>query len=68
MSKRTLRAEELARDVEGFASNDDNLLAVEQLLGHDAGQATEKVSLAIDNNLESENELSAMCVLLRWLR
>lgn len=47
--KRTLRAEELAGDVQGLASYDDDLLAVEQLLGDSGGQATEKVPLAVDD-------------------
>lgn len=49
-----LRAEELSRNVEGFTSDNYNLLAIEQLLGDGTGQATEKMSLAIDNNLEIE--------------
>ena len=48
---RTLGAEELARDVQGLAADDDDLLAVEELLGDDAGQAAEQVALAIDDNL-----------------
>jgi hypothetical protein len=47
--ERTLRAEELAGDVQGLASHDDDLLAVEQLLGDRGGQATEKVALAVDD-------------------
>ena len=47
--RRTLRAEELARDVQGLASHDDDLLAVEQLLSDRGGQATEKVALAVDD-------------------
>lgn len=46
-----LGAEELAGDVEGFTSDDDNLLAVEKLLGDNAGQATEEVSLAVNDDL-----------------
>lgn len=49
--QRTLRAEELAGDVEGFTSHDDDLLAVEQLLSNSAGQATKKVSLAVNDDL-----------------
>ena len=49
--ERTLRAEELAGDVEGLTSHDDDLLAVEQLLGDSAGQATKEVSLAVDDDL-----------------
>lgn len=46
--RRTLRAEELAGDVQGLASHNDDLLAVEQLLGDRGGQATEKVP-AVDD-------------------
>lgn len=49
MGRRTLRAEKLARDVEGLAAHNDNLLAVEQLLGDGAGEATEQVPLAVDD-------------------
>lgn len=35
--ERTLRTEELSGDVQGLASHNDNLLAVEELLGHSAG-------------------------------
>ena len=51
---RTLRAEELAGDVEGLAADNDNLLAIEELLGDDAGQTAEQVALAIDDDLETE--------------
>jgi hypothetical protein len=56
---RTLRAEELAGDVEGLAADDDDLLAVEELLGDDAGQAAKQVALAIDHDLC--RDLSASC-------
>jgi hypothetical protein len=46
---RTLGAEELSRDVQGLAADNDNLLSVEQLLGDGAGKATEKVPLAVDD-------------------
>lgn len=46
---RTLCAEELAGDVQGLTSHDDDLLAVEQLLGDSAGKATEQVPLAVDD-------------------
>lgn len=49
--KRTLSAEELAGDVEGLAADDDNLLAIEELLGDSRGQTTEEVALAVDYNL-----------------
>ena len=48
---RTLRAEKFAGDVEVLAANDDNLLAAEELLGDDAGQAAKQVALAIDHDL-----------------
>jgi len=47
--ERTLRAEELAGDVQGLASHNDDLLAVEQLLSDRGGQATEKVPLSVDD-------------------
>lgn len=45
-----LRSEELARDVEGLAADDDDLLATEQLLGDDGCKTTQKVALAIDDD------------------
>jgi hypothetical protein len=50
-----LRAEELAGDVEGLTSHDDDLLTVEQLLGDSAGQTTEEVSFAVDDDLIPNN-------------
>ena len=47
---RTLCAEELARDVEGLGADDDDLLAVQKLLGHDGRQATEEVALSVNND------------------
>lgn len=49
--KRTLGAEELSRDVEGLAADDNNLLAFKKLLGDSAGQTTEQVSLAVNDDL-----------------
>lgn len=51
MDKHTLSAEELSRDVEGLAADNNDLLAVQELLGDSAGQATEQVSLAVDDDL-----------------
>lgn len=51
MFGRTLSAEELSRDVEGLAADDNDLLAVQELLGDSAGQATEQVSLAVNDDL-----------------
>jgi hypothetical protein len=52
--ERTLRAEELARDVEGLAADNHDLLAVEELLGNNAGKTAKQVALAIDNDLVEE--------------
>jgi hypothetical protein len=49
--ERTLRTEELAGDVEGLTSHNDDLLAVKQLLSDSAGQATKEMSLAVDDDL-----------------
>lgn len=54
MIVRTLGAEELAGDVKGFTSHDDNLLTFEELLGHSAGKAAEEVALAINHNLDKQ--------------
>jgi len=51
VGRRTLSAEELAGDVELLAADDDDLLAVQQLLGDSGRQTAEKVALAIDDNL-----------------
>jgi len=45
-----LSAEELARDVEGFAADDNDLLTVEELLGDNAGKTTKEVALAVNDN------------------
>jgi hypothetical protein len=57
----TLSAEELARDVQGLAADDDNLLAAKELLGDNAGQAAKQVALAIDHNLYERVQRSAIC-------
>lgn len=56
--ERTLRTEELAGDVEGLTSHDDDLLAIEQLLGNSAGQATKEVSLAVNDDLSNPSALA----------
>ena len=58
--QRTLRAEELAGDVESLASHDNDLLAVEELLGDCAGEATEQVTLAVNDNLQK----ASVCVFI----
>ena len=45
-----LVAEEAARDVDLLAPDDDDLLAVQNLLGHDRGQPSEEMSLAINDD------------------
>ena len=52
---RTLGPEELSRDVDLFATDDDNLLAVEDLLGHGRGQTTKEMALAVNDNLLTSN-------------
>ena len=52
---RTFGAEELPRDVECLAADDDDLLAAEELLGNNAGETAQKVSLAVDDNLSASN-------------
>lgn len=49
--KRTLSAEELAGDVESLAADNNDLLAIEELLGDDGGQATKEMALAINDDL-----------------
>ena len=49
--KHTLRSIETARHADILASDEDYLLATEQLLGHNAGQAAYEMSFAIDHNL-----------------
>ena len=49
--RRTFRAEELAGDVEGLGADDNDLLTAEQLLRDDAGESTEEVTLAVDDDL-----------------
>lgn len=62
-NKRTLSTEELARDVERLASDNDDLLAVQELLRDRAGKTTEQVSLAINDNLK-ETRISCQPVLV----
>lgn len=50
--RRTFCAEEFAGDVQGFAADHDDLLAIEELLCDDTGKTTEQVSLAVDDNLK----------------
>lgn len=54
--RHTLRAEELARDVEGLAANDNDLLTVKELLGDNAREAAKKMALAIDDDLYESHQ------------
>lgn len=56
----TLVPEKLARDVQILTSHDHDLLAVEKLLGHDTGQTTKEMSLAIDNDLRNPDPLAQL--------
>lgn len=63
--QRTLSAEELSRDVEGLAANDNDLLSLEELLSNGRGETTEEMALAIDGDLQyapSASVLSALFV------
>lgn len=57
-SRRTLRAEELSRDVESLAADDNDLLAAQQLLGNDTGETTQKVALAVNDDLKDTQMVS----------
>jgi len=45
-----LRAEELSGNVEGLGADDHDLLAVQQLLGHNGRKTAKEMALAIDHN------------------
>jgi hypothetical protein len=45
-----LVTEEAARDVDFLAANDNNLLAIQNLLGYNGGQPTEEVTLAVNDD------------------
>lgn len=52
--RHTLRAEELARDVERLAADNNDLLTAKELLGHNGGKAAKEMALAIDDDLWRE--------------
>jgi hypothetical protein len=60
IGRRTLRTEKVAGDVQILAADDDDLLAVEELLGDDTGESTQKVTLAIDDDLKLERNVSSV--------
>ena len=43
-------SEKFTGDVQGFGSDNDNLLAVQDLLGHNGGQTTQQVALTVNDN------------------
>lgn len=57
--KRTLRAEELSRDVESLAADNNDSLALEELLGDGGSQTTKKMALAINGDLYRESTLAS---------
>ena len=61
MGRLTLGSEELAGDVESLAAHNDQLLAVEQLLGDGAGKATEEVPFGVNHDLCGRVLLVPLC-------
>ena len=61
VGRRTLRAEEFARDVELLAPNNHELLTVEQLLGDNAGKAAQEMTLPVHDDLRKP-EVSSSCM------
>jgi hypothetical protein len=45
-----LVADEGARNLDLLAANDHDLLSLKKLLGHNGGQATKKMALAVNND------------------
>jgi len=50
IAPRTLVADELAADLNVLRADNDDLLALEKLLGHDRGKTTKEVTLGVDDN------------------
>ena len=48
--ERTLGAMEVSGDVDALATDDDDLLALQQLLGHGRCQTTEQMAFTIDDD------------------
>jgi hypothetical protein len=46
----TLVTEEFTGNVQGFTSNNNDLLTVEGLLGDDRGKSTQQVTLTVNHN------------------
>ena len=49
--RHTFGTKEFSGDVKILAADHDDLLSVEELLGHSTSQATEQMSLAVNDNL-----------------
>jgi hypothetical protein len=49
--RHTLRAEELAGDVESLAADNNDLLTAQELLGDNGGESAKEMALAIDDDL-----------------
>lgn len=64
--RHTLSTEEFARNVQGFGSNNDNLLAIEKLLCDGTGETTEQMSLAVNNNLEISPPCQLCVTKIQW--
>jgi len=54
VSRHTFCAKEFPGNVERLAADHHDLLTIQQLFGDDAGQATEKVTFAVNDDLKSD--------------
>lgn len=54
VSGHTFCAKEFPRNVERLAADHHDLLTIQQLVGDDAGQATKKVTFAVNDDLKSD--------------
>ena len=51
VGERTFGAEKASRNIDFFATDNDNLLTIQQLLGDDTGKATVQMAFAVNNDL-----------------
>ena len=63
MFRRTLRTKELPRDVNLLASHNDDLLAVEELLGDCAGETALEMTFAVNDDLVRKESWLALYLL-----
>lgn len=63
--KLTLVAEELARDVDLLAANDNDLLAAQGLLGDNRSKTAKEVTLTINDNDLSYNKTVSLLILFQ---